>query len=238
MSAKAQKLASRYGLKTDVVEIYKDILNERYHVNAFSNPLCYAVTDSDELEAFYWGLIPFWEKTLKDAEKVRTMTYNARSETVFEKPSFREPIKSRRCIIPSTGYFEYHHNTDKSTTPYYIFLKSQEIFSMAGIYDTWEDKENGDIYSTFSIITTEANPLTAKIHNGGKNPHRMPVILSREDESKWIDRNLSREDVIELMKPYKEGDMDAYPINSNFIKKNPNDESIIEKANLSTLFDM
>lgn len=229
MSAKAQKLASRYGLKTDIVEIYENILNERYHVNAFSNPLCYVVTDSDELQAFNWGLIPFWEKTLKDAEKVRTMTYNARSESIFEKPSFREPIKSKRCIIPSTGYFEYHHNTDKSTTPYYIFLRSQEIFSMAGIYDTWENKENGDIYSTFSIITTDANSFTAKIHNGGKNPHRMPVILSKEDEKNWIDPHLPKEDIIELMKPYNPEDMNAYTIDRNFLKKHPNDPGIIEK---------
>jgi len=236
MSAKAQKLGSRYGRKTDLVGIYKDILNERYHINAFSNPLCYAVTNNDELEAFYWGLIPAWEKTLEDAVKIRTMTYNARSETIFDKPSFKEPIKSKRCIIPSTGYFEYHHNSDKSTSPFYIFLPGIEIFSIAGIYDMWEDKENGDIYSTFSILTTEANPLTAKIHNGGKNAHRMPVILSKQNESDWIDPDLNKESIIELMQPYDASLMDAYPINNNLTKKHPNDESIIEKVNPTTLF--
>lgn len=232
MFADSQKLASHYKLKTDLVKIYEDILKGRYHINAFSNPLCYTVTESNELQTFYWGLIPFWEKTLEDAEKVRTMTYNARSETIFEKASFKEPIKSKRCLIPSTGYFEYHHNTDKSTSPYYIFLRGQEIFSMAGIYDTWENKQNGDIYSTFSIITTDANPLVSEIHNGGRNSHRMPVILSRKDEKQWLETNLTKEDIKELMIPFDAGLMDAYRIDNNFIKKHPNDESIIEKITL------
>jgi len=230
MSAKAQKLASRYGRKTDIVEIYQDMLNERYHVNAFSNPLCYIVTDSDELQAFNWGLIPHWEKTQKDADKIRTMTYNARSESIFEKPSFREPIRSKRCLIPSTGYFEYHHNPDKTTQPYYIYLKDMDIFSFAGIYDTWMNPETGEDLNTFSMIITEANPLTAEIHNGGKNPHRMPVIIPAGKEQSWLDSNLTKENIIELMKPYDATTMDAYPIRKDFVKMHPNDERIIEEV--------
>lgn len=232
ISVKADKLASRYGLKTHAIEIYEEILNERYHVNAFSNPLCYTVINSDELQAYYWGLIPFWEKTKKDADKVRTMTYNARAESIFEKPAFREPIRLRRCLIPSTGYFEYHHNDDKTTTPYFIHVRSQDIFSMAGIYDEWVDAETKELYNTFSIITTEANPLAAEIHNGGKNPQRMPLILSRENEKNWIDPDLKEEDIKELMKSYIADDMDAYPIDKNFLRMHPNNPDIIKKVEL------
>lgn len=229
MNKNAQQLADRYGRKTDIAEIYRDIIDERYHVNAFSNPLCYAVTDSDELQAYYWGLIPFWERSQEGADHIRRMTYNAKSETVFEKPSFREPIRTKRCLIPSTGYFEYHHNEDKTTTPYFIFLRNQQVFSMAGIHDSWTNPATGQIINTFSIITTQANLLTSEIHNGGKSPHRMPVILSSEDEKTWLDNSLNKNGIIELMKPFRFDKMDAYPITNDFIKMQPNDPKIIDQ---------
>ncbi|MBB4036550.1 putative SOS response-associated peptidase YedK [Dysgonomonas hofstadii] len=215
ISAKAQKLAARYGLKIDVVEIYKEIMEE-YHVNVFSNPYYPVITNDPQIQVMKWGLIPFWEKTEADAEQIRKMTYNAKAETVFEKPSFRESVKSHRCIVPSTGYFEWHHNADKTKTPYFIFLKDEEIFSMAVIYDIWQNKETGEVLHTFSIITTEANPLTAQIHNAKK---RMPAILSKEDELKWIDPKLTKEDITDLLKPFDASRMDAYQINNDFIKK-------------------
>ncbi|WP_029905286.1 SOS response-associated peptidase [Prevotella sp. 10(H)] len=229
MNKNAQTLASRYGLKTDILESYQDILNEHYQINAFTNPLCYVVTNSEELHAFNWGLIPHWERTPQDADKIRAMTYNARSESIFEKPSFREPIRSKRCLVPSTGYFEYHHNADSSTTPYFIYLKNTEIFSIAGIYDSWKNPANGDIINTFSIITTEANSFTAEIHNGGKNPNRMPVILSPMDEKQWIDSSLNREGIIELMKPYDASLMDAHAVRRDFLKLDTRDERVIER---------
>lgn len=142
MSAKAIKLAARYGRKSDVVEIYQDILNEQYHVNAFNFPKYPIITKSDEVQVFNWGLIPFWTKDETNADEIRRMTLNARADTIFEKPSFREPIMKKRCIVPSTGYFEWRHEGSKKI-PYYIYLKDEPIFSMAGIYDTWLDKVTG-----------------------------------------------------------------------------------------------
>ena len=154
------------------------------------------------------------------------MTLNARADTIFEKPSFREPIMKKRCIVPSTGYFEWRHGGNNKI-PYYIYLKDEPIFSMAGIYDRWLDKETGEEYDTFSIITTDANPLTDYIHN---TKHRMPAILSKEDEEKWLDSDLQKADVTSLLKPFDANKMDAYIIERDFIKKISTDPTILQKA--------
>ena len=226
MSAKAIRLAARYGRKSDIVEIYQDIINEQYHVNAFNFPKYPVITNSDEIQVFNWGLMPFWVKSEKDAWEIRKMTLNARADTIFEKPSFREPIIKKRCIIPSTGYFEWRHEGTKKI-PYYIYLKDEEIFSMAGIYDRWLDKETGEEHDTFSIITTDTNPLTDYIHN---TKHRMPAILTKDNEEKWLDTSLSKVDIQSLLSPLDADKMDAYQIENDFIKKAPNDPNILHRA--------
>lgn len=226
MSKKAQELAARYGRKSDIVEIYQDILNEQYHVNAFNFPKCPIITNSDEIQVLNWGLVPSWIKTEKDANDIRKLTLNARAETIFEKPSFRESIMKRRCIVPSTGYFEWRHEAGKKT-PYYIFLKDEPIFSMAGIYERWVDRSTGEELDTFSIITTDSNPLTGYIHN---TKHRMPAILAKADEERWLNPFLPKEDVSNLLMPYEANLMGAYIIQSNFMKKVPADSSIIQRA--------
>lgn len=226
MSAKAVKLAARYGRKSDVVEIYQDILNEQYHVNAFNFPKYPVITSSNEIQVFNWGLIPFWTKNEANADEIRRMTLNARADTIFEKPSFREPIMKKRCIVPSTSYFEWRHEGTKKI-PYYIYLKDEPIFSMAGIYDSWLDKETGEEHSTFSIITTDTNPLTDYIHN---TKHRMPAILSKENEEKWLNPNLTKQEIATFLHPYEADKMDAYVIENDFIKKKPTDKTILNKA--------
>jgi putative SOS response-associated peptidase YedK len=229
MSKKARELAVRYGRKTDLIETYRETLEEKYHISAFTNPDCIVITEKPEMKMMKWGLIPFWSKDEKNAFEIRKMTYNARSETIFHKLSFRNPIKSKRCIIPSTGYFEYHHEGTE-TIPYYIYLKTEEIFSFGGIYDSWYDKETGDTFYTYSIITTEANRFTGEIHNGGEEPQRMPLILNVEDEEMWMDHGLSNEKINKLMKPFPADVMAAYPINRDFIKMNPFNKKVLEEV--------
>lgn len=226
MSKKAKEVAARYGKNLSVVEIAEKIIQEQYHVNAFTNPNYPIITTDEEVQAFNWGLIPYWVKSDEAAKDIRKMTYNAKAETIFDKPSFRNPILSKRCIVPSTGYFEWRHEgTNK--IPYYIYLKDEEIFSMAGVYDIWDNPENKKLIHTFSIITTEANPLTAYIHNTKK---RMPVILSKENEDIWLDPKLSKPDIQALLKPFDENKMNAYVIDKDFLKKNPHDPSILDKV--------
>ena len=227
MSKKAQQLAARYGRKSDIIEIAKEILEEQYRQAAFTNPDCAIVTTSEELEVRKWGLIPFWCKTEEDAEKMRKFTYNARSETVFELPSFRGPILSKRCIVPSTGYFEWRHETDGTKTPYFIFVKDLEIFSFAGVCDSWHNKQTGKVINTFSILTTQANELTGFIHNNPKTGNRMPVILEPEQEERWLDPALKRPEIASLLRTFDAERMDAHTIKSDFLKRNPKDSSIL-----------
>lgn len=224
LTKKVTTVAARYGRKSDIVEIYQDILNEQYHVNAFNFPRYPIVTASDEMQVYQWGLIPFWVKSEKDADKIRRMTLNARADTLFQKPSFRESVMKKRCLVPSTGYFEWRHEKNKKI-PYYIYVKDEPIFSMAGLYDTWLDKSTGELLTTFSIITTDTNPLTDYIHN---TKHRMPAILSKEDEEKWLDPGLSQNEVATLLEPIDAEKMDAYIVQNNFIKKPSDDPSILQ----------
>lgn len=226
MSKKAKELGARYGRKSDIIEIAKEILAEQYRVNAFAFPECSIITADQEIQAFSWGLIPFWVKDKKQADEIKRMTLNARADTIFQKPSFREPIIRKRCIVPSTGYFEWRHEDDKKI-PYYIFLKDEEIFSMAGIYDSWLDKATGELLYTFSIITTETNTLTDYIHN---TKHRMPAIINKTNEEKWLDPTLSKSDIEHLLLPFPAAQMDAYVIDNDFIRKKSDDPTILKRA--------
>lgn len=228
MSKKAKELAARYGRNLSIVEIAEKIIKEQeqYRVNAFSFPEYPIITPDSEVQSFRWGLIPFWVKDEKQADEIKRMTLNARADTIFQKPSFREPIMKKRCIVPSTGYFEWRHEGDKKI-PYYIYVKEEPIFSMAGIYDSWMDKATGEVVNSFSIITTDANPLTDYIHN---TKHRMPAILSQEDEEKWLDPSLMKSEIEQLLLPFPSDRMDAYIIDNDFLKKPGNDPAILDKA--------
>jgi putative SOS response-associated peptidase YedK len=154
-----------------------------------------------------WGLVPSWSP----ADKAKTFSannLNARAETIFEKKSFAPSLERKRCIIPVTGYFE-SRECNKEKYPYFVYLRDQEIFSLAGIYDTWKDKETGKSVSSFSIITTEANELMRKIHN---IKLRMPVILTTEREMEWIAPELSRDQVQQLLIPFDDEKMLAHTV--------------------------
>lgn len=226
MNKKIKDLAARYGRKSDVIEMAREILEEQYHVNAFHYPFCPIITGGEEIEAFQWGLIPFWTRTEEDAKEMRRMTLNAKAETLFQKPSFRGPAKTKRCLIPSTGYFEWRHE-EKAKLPYYLFLKEEAIFSIAGVYEEWEDKKTGQQLFTFSMITTGANSLTAYIHNTKK---RMPAILLKEEEENWLDPELSEKEALALLQPIPADTMEAYRIKNDFLRKPSTDPSVLEKA--------
>lgn len=227
MSKKAKELAARYGRKSDIIEIAQEILDEQYRVSAFTNPDCPVVTSDSEIQLYKWGLIPFWTKDEDAAKEIRKMTYNAKAETLFQKPSYREPIKKRRCLIPATGFFEWR-DENGIKLPYYIYVKNEPIFSMAGIWDTWTDHTTGEILHTFSQITTEANRLMSYIHN---LKQRMPAILSNEDEEKWLDPALDKDEIEKLLQPFPDNKMVAYRISRDFLKKYSHDKSILESEN-------
>ena len=155
-----------------------------------------------------WGMIPHWTKDAEFAEKIRKQTFNSRAETIFVKPVFRDQIKHKRCMVLIDGFFEWREFKGKKY-PYYIFMKDGDPFALAGIWDEWTAPDTGEILKTFSIITCDANPLLAKIHNTKK---RMPVILDKQDEAKWLDSDLDKDQIEKFLKPYKEKDLTAHTI--------------------------
>lgn len=203
----AADLASRFNAKFVDPEKYRP----HYHVSAFGFPALPVITNSEPalVQRFHWGLIPHWAGDRQTAERIRVGTFNAKSETAFEKPSFRSAMLTKRCLVPATGFFEFHGFKSKSY-PFYITLLDEEIFSFAGIWDMWTDRVTGETLSTFSILTVAANPLMEKIHNTKK---RMPVILPRAAEGRWLSQGLAKEDISALCAPFDEKRMKAHAVN-------------------------
>jgi putative SOS response-associated peptidase YedK len=186
--------------------------------SAFNKPFMPIITgdNRDEIQLFQWGLIPFWTKDETSAEKLRYSTFNARAETIWEKPAFRKAAQSGRCLVSAHGFYEYHTSADLKI-PYYIKLKDNSIFAFAGIYDSWTNIQTGEIIKTFSILTTAANPLMEKIHNLKK---RMPVILQKESEEVWINRESSKEKISDLLIPFNDNLMEAHSVSRKITEKN------------------
>jgi putative SOS response-associated peptidase YedK len=175
-------------------------LAPRYNVApSQSNPV--VVRNSpNRLVEMQWGLIPSWSKE----PRAQFSTINARAETITKSPVFRGPFKSRRCLVPASGFYEWQR-TEHGKQPFCIRLKSQELFAFAGLYDIWHDSDGNELYS-YTVITTKPNDLVASIHN------RMPVILRQEDEDTWLDKGAEQARLLSLLAAYPADEMEAYPV--------------------------
>jgi putative SOS response-associated peptidase YedK len=169
-------------------------------VNAFTLPSVPVICNNspDQINLYTWGLIPFWIKDAETADALRRRTFNAKSETLAEKPSFRSSFKSKRCLVITNGFYEWQ-TVGKEKIPYCMELRNQKAFALAGLYDNWTDPATGEILNTFTVITTRANPRMEEIHNLKK---RMPVILSPEDEGKWLLPQLTPSEIQSIFEPY------------------------------------
>jgi putative SOS response-associated peptidase YedK len=206
-----------------------------YLVSGFSHPQL-AIVRQDGVFLHEWGLIPSWVKDEQTANDLRTKTLNAVGETAFEKLSFRKSIALQRCLLPVSGFYEWRE-VNGIKYPYYIQLKEQDYFSLGSLYDTWINKETGEIHNTFSIITTPANPLMEKIHNLKK---RMPLILSQENEIKWLEPGLKTEHIKELIKPFPDSLMKAYTISrdANNVRNNRDVPEIMKRVEYPELMEI
>jgi putative SOS response-associated peptidase YedK len=206
LSVKGKQISERFN-----VEVFDDLYKPNYNC-APSQKLSVITNNFPEKISFLkWGLIPFWAKD----PKVGFRNINTRVETINEKPSFKNAFKKRRCLIPANGFYEW--NKDK--VPYRIFLKNEEIFAIAGIYEKWKDAEGKEIDS-FSIITTSANDAIKDIH------HRMPVILKPEDEKSWLFENDERV-LLGLLAPIDKKNITSYPISKEISKPSNNSPGLI-----------
>lgn len=148
-----------------------------------------------------WGLIPFWAKD----PKIGSRMINARAETVVEKPSYRKTFQERRCLVLADSFYEWRKD-GKLKTPMRIVLRSGEPFGFAGLWETWKNPE-GELVHSCTIITTVPNALMEPIHN------RMPVMLTREAEERWLDAgNQDTAELRELLVPYPAAELEAYEV--------------------------
>jgi putative SOS response-associated peptidase YedK len=173
-------------------------------------------TGEVSLDPLLWGLIPNWCHDPGGGRK----PINAKCETVRDLPTFRDAYRTRRCIVPVDGFFEWKGiKGQKAKQPYAIAMKDGAPFGIAGIWENWKEPASGEWIRTFAIITTDANGLVAEIHD------RMPVILAPSDYSRWLGEET---DPRSLMQQFPADRMRMWPISTRVNKPENDDPSIIE----------
>ncbi len=208
-----QELLKKY----DATFSFADI----YQVSAFSHPKVIVYENNAPFEPVIsqWGLIPHWAK---EPEKIWNSTLNARGETIFEKASFKDSAYHKRCLVPVEGFYEHHDYRGKKY-PFYITRKDGEPLYLAGLWNDWVNKETGEILNTYSIVTTHANSLMAKIHNKPKfsGDHRMPVILPENVADEWL-KPLTEKELKELATyVFPDSQLDAWTVGKLSGKDSP-----------------
>jgi putative SOS response-associated peptidase YedK len=196
-----------------------DSLTARYNIAPGQMVPVVIANNPRRLVFMRWGLIPHWAKD----EKTAYQMMNARVETLTQRPAFRGLLSHHRGLVPACGYYEWQ-GEGREKTPYYIHAQDQQYIAFAGLYDVWA-KPDGQELSTFTIITTEADPFMAKLHN------RMPVILARELEDAWLDPALTKaQDVLDVLSRSTGLELDAYPVSRLVNKPSVDSHALIQRA--------
>lgn len=198
----AQKSSSRKLAKKFKVEEVPP-LAERYNVAPAQAVLAVReASDGREATLLKWGLVPRWAKHPGIGNKL----INARSETVTEKPSFREAFARRRCLTPIDGFYEWARRGDRKR-PFYFHMRDGEPFAVAGLWEQWEGV-SGPL-ETCTLLTTEANELLAPYHD------RMPVILAPDDYDVWLSPDVRESGPLaRLLRPFPQAEMSAYAVST------------------------
>jgi putative SOS response-associated peptidase YedK len=149
------------------------------------------------LQPLRWGLIPHWANHIS----VGTNLINARAEDIAGKPSFRLPIRKRRCLVPADSFYEWQQKQ-----PYRILMADNQLLALAGVWDEWQDP-SGHTIRSFALVTTAPNREVAEIHN------RMPVVIQGlEQQKRWLSEDLTLPEILEMLKPLPDGMLRIYPV--------------------------
>ncbi len=224
-------MCGRFALRTPVKSLAKQFqvtevpnVEARSNIAPTQNILAVQETlDGREMKLLKWGLVPSWAKDASMGARL----INARSETVAEKPAFRDAFKRRRCLIPSDGFYEWQR-TESKKQPYFFQLKDGQPFSFAGLWDKWRG-EDGNVIESCTILTTIANEVLAPVHD------RMPVILHAEDYELWLDADERKYELLEdLMHPYPASEMTAYPVSTQVNSARHQGAELIEELKINS----
>ena len=197
----------------DLYDLTGAARNLQPHYNIAPDPIR-VVRSTDggvsELTSMRWGLIPWWwQKPLKQLPA----SFNARAESVVDKPMFRDAFMRHRCIIPASGYYEWLKRPD-GKQPYFISAMDGGVLSFAGLWDRWKNPETGDPVTSCTIIVADANALTRAIHD------RMPVVLDKADIGRWLRGEVGTE----LLKPAAEDRLRMWPVSRRVNKTGSGDD--------------
>jgi len=169
-------------------------------------------------ELMRWGLVPHWAKDATIGHKLN----NARAEGVAEKPSFRQALRRRRCILPASGFYEWQAMPD-GKQPWYITSHTDAPLAMAGLFEAWRPDDSAEWLLTCCVITTEPNALMAPIHD------RMPVLLAQADWAAWLDRGVQEAlAVAPLLRPCPPEWLRAWPVSRAVSRGTTEGEALIE----------
>ncbi len=175
-----------------------------------------------DLSLMRWGLIPSWSKEIPGAPLI-----NARSETAATAPSFRDSFKSRRCLLPADGFYEWRKSSG-ARQPFCFEVNNGELFAFAGLWDRWKDPA-GQWIRSCSILTTTPNAVAAAVHD------RMPVILDPDDYDLWLDPGMTNvEAIAEMLKPYDARQMRCYPVSTRINQVQNDDPECSEPIELES----
>jgi putative SOS response-associated peptidase YedK len=185
--------------------------------------------DSGErsLRPMFWGLIPAW---CDDPKTLGVSTINAKAESLMQKPIWREPFSKRRCLVPADGFYEWEKTGAKSRQPWAFALQSGEPIAFAGLWERWRSPDRRSEMETFSIITTEANELTAPMHE------RMPVILMPRDYERWLHRDDGGRPPVDLLRPFESAYMHGWRVDAAVGNVRNNSAALLEPVPAQTLF--
>lgn len=219
ISAPADKVGERF--KIDVPEGYTQ------HYNASPTRILPVITNEHPqgLSFFYWGVVPAFAKNKAVASKL----FNIKAETILEKTSSLKALQSRRCLVPADGFYDWKNVTKKRKIPYRFVVNESEIFAFAGLWEEYEDEEEGMVH-TFSIITTAANRLISDT-----NPI-MPVILTKDNEKKWLSNGLTDEEYIKMLSMYPADAMSSFTVSSLINNPDLNKPELLQPAPPSDQF--
>ena len=208
-----------------------------FHLNGFTygNLQIISMDAQDLIQPATWGLIPDWATHNPEIFRKKSNTLNARSESIFEKPSYKDSAAQKRCLILADGFFEPHHENGQAI-PYFCYQPSEaypegDLFLFAGLYNEIDDHT-----LSATILTTEANDFFAEIHNKKK---RMPLILDSNAIHDWLDEGMSEQSINEIMATgMNQKEFKAHPVSRDIYKKgiNTNQAYIVEPVEKSTLF--
>ncbi|MCF7861733.1 SOS response-associated peptidase [Candidatus Woesearchaeota archaeon] len=165
-----------------------------------------------------WGFVPHWSKD----EDIGSRLINARSETITEKPAFRDSFKNRRCLVLADGFYEWQIVKERKI-PYRFVMKNKEPFALAGLWDVHDD------VITFTIVTTQPNEIMKPIHN------RMPVILNRDSENEWI-KKIDSSQLVDMMVPFSSNEMSYYMVSDKVNNPKNDTPNVINPSAQRTLF--